>query len=155
MVGALPCRRNTLVASSNIVKRNEFEHMCLQDASRCPGAPKCLMGSPRPFPRCLLVAPRSYVRDPEEFLAFPCPQRISFRICLDKSGLSIGPCHGHLLLPSWENRCQVGNGPKSRKNKVLRMAFSIVENVPTARESIFELCPVSQRPYRAKKTKMD
>ncbi len=45
--------------------------------------------------------------------------RISFRICLDKSGLSIGPHHGHVLLPSWENRCQVGNGTKSSQNDVL------------------------------------
>ena len=43
-----------------------------------------------------------------------------------------------------------GNGLKETKIQVLRMAFSIVENVPTAHESIFELCPVSQRPYRAK-----
>ena len=75
---------------------------------------------------------------------------ILFRICLDKSGLSIGPCHGHFLLPSWKNRCQVGSGTKSQKMKVLRMAFSIVENVPTPRESIFELFPASQRPYGAK-----
>ena len=79
--------------------------------------------------------------------------RISLRIFLDRSGLSIGTCHGHFLLPSWENGCQVGNGPKSRKMKVLRMAYPIVENVPTPRESIFKLFPASQRPYRAKKQK--
>ena len=79
--------------------------------------------------------------------------RILFCICLDKSGLSIGPCHGHFLLPSWKNKCQVGSGTKSRKIKVLRMAFSIVENVPTPRESIFELFPASQRPYGAKNQK--
>ena len=76
---------------------------------------------------------------------------ILLRMFLDRSGLIIGPCHGHFFLPSWENGRRVGNSPKSRKMKVLRMAYSIVENVPTARESIFELCPASQCPYRAKK----
>ena len=37
--------------------------------------------------------------------------------------------------------------------KVLRMAYSIVENVPTPRESIFKLFPASQHPYRAKNQK--
>ena len=79
--------------------------------------------------------------------------RISLRIFLDRSGLSIGPCHGHFLLPSWENGCRVGNSPKSRKMTVLRMPYSIVENVPTPRESIFKLFPASQRPYGAKNQK--
>ena len=33
------------------------------------------------------------------------------------------------------------------------MKFSIVENVPTPRESIFKLCTASQRPYTAKSKK--
>ena len=54
---------------------------------------------------------------------------------------------------------QVGQGPtrkegpervkKSRKIKVLSMKSSIVENVPTPRESLLELFPASQLPYRA------
>ena len=58
---------------------------------------------------------------------------------------------------------QVGQGPtrwegrerveKSRKMKVLRMKSSIVENVPTPWESLFELFPASQLPYRAKNKK--
>ena len=39
---------------------------------------------------------------------------------------------------------------KQKKMKVLRMAYSIVENVATPRESMFKLFPVSQRPYGAK-----
>ena len=39
---------------------------------------------------------------------------------------------------------------KSQKMKVLRMKFSIVENVPTPRESIFKLSTASQLAYRAK-----
>ena len=35
---------------------------------------------------------------------------------------------------------------KSPKMKVLRMKFSILENVPTPRERIFKLSPASQRP---------
>ena len=79
--------------------------------------------------------------------------RISMCIFLDRSGLSIGPRRGHFLLPSSENGCQVGNGPTSRKMKVFRMAYSIVENVPTPRESIFKLFLASQRPYGAKNQK--
>ena len=41
--------------------------------------------------------------------------------------------------------------PKSQKMKVLTMAYSIMENVSTARESIFKLFPATQSPYRAKK----
>ncbi len=37
--------------------------------------------------------------------------------------------------------------------KVLRMKFSIVENVPTSRDSIFKLSPASQRPSGEKKHK--
>ena len=47
--------------------------------------------------------------------------------------------------------CQVGKVGKWSKNdkniKVLRMKFSIVENVPTPRESIFTLSRASQLPY--------
>ena len=43
---------------------------------------------------------------------------------------------------------------KSRKMKVLRMKCSIVENVPTPRESLLELFPASQLPYRAKIQKL-
>ena len=39
---------------------------------------------------------------------------------------------------------------KSRKLKVLRMGFSIVENTPTSDDIIFKLSRGSQRPYRAK-----
>ena len=42
------------------------------------------------------------------------------------------------------------SGRKSQKMKVLRMKSSIVENVPTPWESLFELFPASQLPYRAK-----
>ena len=37
---------------------------------------------------------------------------------------------------------------KSRKIEVLRMKFSILENVPTPRERVFKLCTASQRPYK-------
>ena len=50
-------------------------------------------------------------------------------------------------LTRWEGRERV---KKSRKMKVLRMRSSIVENVPTPRETIFKLSPASQLPYRAK-----
>ena len=43
----------------------------------------------------------------------------------------------------WEGRERV---KKSRKIKVLRMKCSIVENVPTPRESLLELFPASQLP---------
>ena len=43
-----------------------------------------------------------------------------------------------------------GNGRKQLKQKVLRMKFSIVGNVPTPRESIFKLSSASQLPYDAK-----
>ena len=46
------------------------------------------------------------------------------------------------------------NGRKSKKKKVLRMKFSIVENVPTSRDSIFKLSPASQRPSGAKNQKI-
>ena len=39
---------------------------------------------------------------------------------------------------------------KSQKMKVLRMKFSIVENVRTSRDIIFKLSPASQRPYGGK-----
>ena len=39
---------------------------------------------------------------------------------------------------------------KCWKMEVLRMTSSIVENVPTPRETIFKLSPASQLPYRAK-----
>ena len=51
----------------------------------------------------------------------------------------------------WEGRKRV---EKSRKMKVLRMKSSIVENVPTPWESLFELFPASQLPYRAKLNKI-
>ena len=76
--------------------------------------------------------------------------RISSRIFLDGSGLSMEPWHGHFLLRSWENGGRLENGRKSVKMEVLRMKFPIVENVPTSRESIFKLCTASQLPYRAK-----
>ena len=38
----------------------------------------------------------------------------------------------------------------SQKMKVLRMKFSIVENVPTSDDIIFKLSPASQLPYNAK-----
>ena len=44
----------------------------------------------------------------------------------------------------------LGGSKKRRKMKVLRMKFSIVENVPTPRGIIFKLCTASQLPYRAK-----
>ncbi len=47
---------------------------------------------------------------------------------------------------SWEGWKMV----KKVKKKVLRMKFSIVENVPTSRDSIFKLSPASQRPPGAK-----
>ena len=54
---------------------------------------------------------------------------------------------GHVLLPSWENGCQVGTvGNRQTKIRVLRMKCSIVENVSTPQESIFKLSPASQRP---------
>ena len=52
---------------------------------------------------------------------------------------------GGLIMDYWE-----GGQQKCRKTKVLRMKFSIVENVPTPWESIFKLFPASQLPYRAK-----
>ena len=76
--------------------------------------------------------------------------RISLRIFLDGSGLSMGPWHGHFLLPSWSGGEGREKVEKSRKMTVLRMMSSIVENVPTPRESIFKLFPASQLPYRAK-----
>ena len=45
---------------------------------------------------------------------------ISLRIFLDGSGLSMEPWHGHFLLPSWENGCQVGKvgeWPEKSKNE--------------------------------------
>ena len=76
--------------------------------------------------------------------------RITLRIFLDGSGLSMEPWHGHFLLRSWENGGRLENGRKIQKLEVLRMKFSIVENVPTPWESIFKLFPASQLPYRAK-----
>ena len=132
--------------------------VCLLDASWVP--PGCLLGGTGVPPRCLPDAsqmlPRCLPDDPqvlcERSRGISCISihRILFRICLDKSGLSIGTCRGHFLLPSWKNRCQVRNDTKSRKNKVLRMAYSMVENVPTPSESIFKLCPASQLPHTAK-----
>ena len=84
---------------------------------------------------------------------------ILLRVFLDGSGIRIEAWHGHLLVPSWENGCQVGKvggrSKTSRKMKVLGMKLPIVENVPTPRESIFRLFAASQRPYRAKNKKMD
>ena len=48
----------------------------------------------------------------------------------------------------------LGGSKKDRKMKVLRMRSSIVENVPTPQESLLELFPASQLPYRAKIQKM-
>ena len=48
----------------------------------------------------------------------------------------------------------LGGSKKSRKMKVLRMRSSIVENVPTPQESLLELFPASQLPYRAKIQKL-
>ena len=64
------------------------------------------------------------------------------------------PCRVHLK-GFWGNIENHQNGVgKSEKMKVLRMRFSIVENVPTSRGIIFKISRGSQRPYRAKSKKI-
>ena len=41
------------------------------------------------------------------------------------------------------------SGRKGQKMKVLRMKFSIVENVPASNDIIFKPSPASQLPYNA------
>ena len=48
----------------------------------------------------------------------------------------------------------LGGSKTCWKMEVLRMTSSIVENVPTPRETIFKLSPASQLPYRAKIQKL-
>ena len=67
------------------------------------------------------------------------------------SGRSVGYFGVHFGTSGWEGR---ERGKKSRKMKVLRMKCSIVENVPTPRESLLELFLTSQLPYRAKIRKL-
>ena len=55
----------------------------------------------------------------------------------------------------WDVRLgRSGKGQKSQKMKVIRMKCSIVENVPTPRESLLELFLTSQLPYGAKIQKL-
>ena len=56
-------------------------------------------------------------------------------------------------LDSWEKLDISEKCRKSRKIKVLRMRFSIVENVPMSDDIIFKLSRGSQRPYGAKSKK--
>ena len=70
------------------------------------------------------------------------------RPALRKAGHALGFSGLEKLRPALWLR-----GPEeSQKIKVLRMGFSIVENVPTPCGIIFKLCTASQLPYGAKST---
>ena len=56
-------------------------------------------------------------------------------------------------LPTFKNH--QNRVPKSQQYKVLRMRFSILENVPTLHDILFKLSRGCQRPYRAKSKKSD
>ena len=63
------------------------------------------------------------------------------------SGRSGGYFGVHFGTSGWEGPERI---EKSRESTVLRIKCSIVENVPTPRESLLELFLTSQLPYRAK-----
>ena len=71
------------------------------------------------------------------------------RPALRKAGRALGD----LLLEKLRPALRLRGSNKCQKMKVPRMKFSILENAPTPRESIFKLCTASHRPYMAKSKK--
>ena len=70
------------------------------------------------------------------------------RPALRKAGRALGFSGLEKLRPALRLRGSEKN--RGNKKKVLKMRFSIVENVPTPCDIIFKLCAASQLPYGAK-----